>query len=345
MTPREAILAVINHEEVRPVPYTLGWEGDVGERLNEHYGNTEWGSRFTTYFGHAGAVDTMRKVPFEEREHCTKDLYGSIWRHDCRPFHLEEPGMAKPTFDGYEWPAPEKFFADEEGIANSRKGIEEHKDERFIIAGLGWGLFEHCWGIRGFTNVLMDAAAEPEFFEELLDHLTDQFLAYVDFTCAQLPDIDAIMFGDDWGDQRGIIVGPERWRKVFKPRWAKIYDRVHSYGKTTISHCCGSVVDIMDDVIEIGLDVFESMQPEARDMNPYELKRRWGDKITFWGCLGAQSIIPFGTPDEITAEVKKLRREMGKGGGYILAPAKGFQPETPTENAVAVIEATLDPNI
>jgi len=341
MKPRDIILAAINHEEVRPVPYTLGWEGDVGERLDKHYGGTDWHKRLQTYMAGTGIVDTMRKAPIEGREGYMRDLYGTVWRMDKRPFHLEEPGLPEPTFDGYDWPAPETFFANDEGVANARKVCDENKDEYFVHAGLGWGLFETSWGIRGFVNILMDAAAEPDFFEELFDRITGQFLAYVDFVCKSLPDIDAVMFGDDWGDQRGIIIGPERWRKCLKPRWAKIYDRVHSYGKYVISHCCGSIFDIMDDVIEIGLDVYESVQPEARGMNPYELKKRWGDKITFWGCLGAQSIIPFGTPGEITAEVRKLCREMGVGGGYILAPAKGFQPETPTENAVAVIEAVL----
>ena len=185
----------------------------------------------------------------------------------------------------------------------------------------------------------MDAVAEPDFYDELLDRITEQFLAYVDFTCRNLPDVDAVMFGDDWGDQRGVIVGPERWRTLFKPRYARIYEAAHAHGKVVISHCCGSVVDIMPDIIEIGLDVLESVQPEARGMNPYELKRRWGDKITFWGGLGSQSTIPFGTPSEIHAEVRRLRQEMAKGGGYILAPAKTLQPGTPTENAAAVVEA------
>jgi uroporphyrinogen decarboxylase len=108
-----------------------------------------------------------------------------------------------------------------------------------------------------------------------------------------------------------------------------------------LSHCCGSIADIMPDVIEIGLDVYESVQPEARNNDPYELKRRYGDQIAFWGGLGSQSTIPFGTPGQIGAEVTRLCREMGRGGGYILAPAKALQPETPTENAAAVVEAFL----
>jgi uroporphyrinogen decarboxylase len=135
------------------------------------------------------------------------------------------------------------------------------------------------------------------------------------------------------------MAGPDRWREMFKPRYKKIYDLAHIKGKRTISHCCGSVVDIMPDIIEIGLDVLESVQPEARGMNPYELKAAYGDKIAFWGCLGSQSTIPFGTPAEIKSEVNKLKQQMGAGGGFILAPAKELQPGTPIENAAAVVDA------
>ena len=98
----------------------------------------------------------------------------------------------------------------------------------------------------------------------------------------------------------------------------------------------------MPDIIEIGMDVLESVQPEAAGMNPYELKKKWGDKIAFWGGLGSQSTIPLGTPDEIRQEIRRLRSEMSRGGGYILAPAKPLQPGTPTENAVAILETITE---
>lgn len=90
-----------------------------------------------------------------------------------------------------------------------------------------------------------------------------------------------------------------------------------------------------------GLEVYESVQPEAAGMNPFEFKKKWGDRITLWGCLGSQSIIPFGTPDEIRSHIRKLCIEVGKGGGFIIAPAKPLQPETPLENAVAILEAFI----
>jgi uroporphyrinogen decarboxylase len=124
-----------------------------------------------------------------------------------------------------------------------------------------------------------------------------------------------------------------------KPRWARVYAAVHARGKKVISHCCGSIADIIPDAIEIGLDVLESVQPEAAGMNPYELKRKWGDRLVFWGGLGTQRTIAFAAPEAIRSEVAHLCREMGRGGGYILAPSKALQPGTPVENAAAVLEA------
>lgn len=333
MKPRDLVLEQIHHRPTRPVPFTLSFEGDVADRLDAHYGGGRWRDGLVPYIASAAPVDTMAKEPIEGG--LARDVFGTLWRLDKRPFHLQRPAMAAPSFDGYDFPSPERFYKAETEAA-ARKTLAARPDS-FRVAGISWGLFESSWGIRGFQNALMDAAAEPDFYEELLERITDLFMAFVEKAVA-MP-VDAVMFGDDWGDQRGVILGPERWRRMLKPRWARLYQAVHDAGKFTISHCCGSVVDIMPDIIEIGLDVLESVQPEARGMNPYELKRRWGDRITFWGGLGSQSTIPFATPDAIRAEVRRLVREMGKGGGYMLAPAKSLQPETPTENAVAVLES------
>lgn len=333
MRPRDIVLEQIEHHETRPVPYVLHFEGDVAERLDGYYGSTEWRSRLTTYIASVPGVQILVQEPIGGG--MARDTFGGLWRMDRRPYHLDKPPLERPSLEGYEFPGPEKFIRPEHK-AQALELCEKLKDS-FLVASMGWGLFEASWGLRGFEGALIDAAAAPDFYEAVLDRLTDNYLAFVDFV-ADLP-VDGIMFGDDWGDQRGVILGPERWRKFMKPRYARIYEAVHAQGKLVVSHCCGSIADIMPDIIEIGLDVLESCQPEAAGMNPYELKRRWGDKITFWGALGSQSTIPFGTPATIKAEVKRLCAEMGKGGGYILAPAKALQPETPTENAAAVFEA------
>ncbi|HUT34378.1 MAG TPA: uroporphyrinogen decarboxylase family protein [Planctomycetota bacterium] len=329
---RDAILEQVNHHETHPVPFSLGFEGDVAERLDAHYGGPEWREKLLPYLAHASAVETW---PTEEiAPGRIRDAYGTVWRTDRRPWHLESPAIEKPSFDGYDFPEPQRFARSAEDLSAAREACREHAD-RFRIAGIGWGLFERSWTIRGFENALTDAIAEPDFYAELLDRITDLYSTFVAET-VKLP-VDAVMFGDDWGDQRGVILGPRRWRDLLKPRWARLYEQVHAAGKLVISHCCGNVTDIMPDIIEIGLDVLESCQPEAMDV--YELKRTYGPNITFWGGLGTQRLTPFGTPEEIHREVTRLCTEMGRGGGYLLAPAKGLQPETPTENAVAVFEA------
>jgi uroporphyrinogen decarboxylase len=335
-SPKDRVLAQIQHQETDPIPYTLRFEGDVEERLDAYYGGTGWRNRVDN------AIQRVTSPPLGVVGDGPGDLYtdpyGSVWRVDRRPFHLVEPALKSPSLDGYSFPDLDDLFTDD-WLAETLSAIEEAKDH-FVVAGFSFGLFERTWALRGFDDALADAAAQPEFYEELMEAVAEHQLAIVD-RLLELP-VDGIMFGDDWGYQRGVLLGPERWRRTLKPRLARMYERVHTAGKYTLSHCCGSIVDIMDDLIEIGLDVLESVQPEARGMDPYQLKRDFGGRMAFWGGLGSQSTIPFGSPDEIRGEVARLCRQMGRGGGYILAPAKPLQPETPTENAVAVVEAFLE---
>jgi uroporphyrinogen decarboxylase len=335
MTPRDIVLAQLDHRETHPVPYRLGFEGDTAAQLDAYYGSPAWRDRLVPYLETVGGIDTVQQTRVDETHF--RDAYGSLWRDDRRPWHLVEPVLAAPSLEGYELPGVDRFLPDVAAAQEAARAACAAHPDSFQVIGLGWGLFEHSWRIRGFEAALMDAVAAPDFYAALLDALTALYLEFVALW-ADVP-ADAIMFGDDWGYQQGVILGPERWRRFLKPRWAKVYDAVHAQGKVVISHSCGSVVDIMPDIIEIGLDVLESVQPEARGMNPYELKRRWGEDIVFWGALGSQSTVQFGTPAQIHAEVERLCREMGRGGGYILAPAKSIQPGTPVENAAAVVEA------
>jgi uroporphyrinogen decarboxylase len=333
MTPKETVLAQIGHKSTPKTPYTLAYEESIGEKIDQHYGGTAWRTSFVPYIVGVGAVDTDYKEHIGDGR--VRDAYGGIWRTDRRPWHLERPPLSDPSLEGYEFPKPEAFFRPE-WKERAIQTCKEHPDS-FKVGHLGWGLFERSWNLRGFENALVDSCVEPHFYEQMLDSLTELYLAFVEYT-VDLP-VDGILFGDDWGDQRGVILGPERWRALIKPRWKMIYDAVHSAGKIVMSHSCGSVAEIIPDIIEIGMDVLESVQPEAAGMNPYELKRQFGNDITFWGCLGSQSTIGQGTPDQIKDEVARLAVDMADGGGYILAPAKPLQPGTPTQNAVAVVEA------
>jgi uroporphyrinogen decarboxylase len=334
LTPRDRVLAQIHHQETDHIPYTLRFDGDVAEHVDAYYGSDAW----------RGLIDdAIRRLPGPSLEvhqagnrYCT-DLYGSTWQVDHRPFHLVEPALKSPSLEGFAFPDVDVVF--EPGWERDVLQAIEQQRGHFLVIDFGIGLFERSWSLRGLENALMDTVAHPDFYEELIERLTDHQMEIVG-RLLELP-VDGILFADDWGYQQGVLVGAERWRRIFKPRLARLYRRVHEAGKFMLAHCCGSIEEILPDLIEIGLDVYQSVQPEARNNSPYELKRKYGDRITFWGGLGSQSTIPFGTPDEIVAEVDRLCREMGRGGGYILAPAKPLQPGTPVENAAAVVEAFL----
>lgn len=335
MTPRDIVLAQLSHRETAPVPYVLPMEPTVAEQLDRHYGSAGWRQRLTPFLVSHFSIDTIREQAISPTH--GRDIFGSIWRGDCRPWHLEKPALAHSSLDGFAFPSLDQFL---DPVAPGReeaiRAIRQDR-EHYHFIGMGWGIFEQTWRIRGFENALIDSIAEPGFYEELVGRLTDLYVELVK-ACADVP-ADAIFFGDDWGDQRGPILGAARWRRFIKPAWKRIYAEVHRQGKTVIAHSCGSVRELMPDIVEIGLDVLESCQPEAAGMDPRELKAGWGGKLVFYGCLGSQRLIPFGTPDAIRAEVGRLCRDMGRGGGFILAPAKPLQPETPVANAVALLEA------
>jgi len=339
MTPKEQVIAQIEHRETDPIPYTLTFDeaGHFEERLDAYFGDATWREALDNAIRHVPQPSAGMVVDMTAGDYYT-DLYGTTWQLNLRPHRLVEPALKEPSLDGYELPDVDALF-DPDWEDRARRQIEEESDH-FLVASFGFGLFERSWTLRGFENAMMDVAAHPDFYDELVGRLADHQMEIVERLLA-LP-VDGIMFSDDWGYQQGVLIGAERWRQILKPRLAKLYARAHEAGRYVLSHCCGSIEEIMPDVIEIGLDVYESVQPEARNNSPYELKQKYGDRITFWGGLGSQSTIPFGTPEEIRAEVARLCREMGRGGGYILAPAKAIQPETPIENAAAVVEAFLE---
>jgi len=341
MTAREIIKKRLNHEGTDITPYGIPFEAKLEERLTEYYNDPDWKSKklrqFTcSYLG----IDTMLQSDTDGG--LKKDAYGALWRIDKKPFHLEKAPLDNPSLKGYDFPGPDLFT--KQIYDNKAEAIRrfEENEEQYRVIHMGWGIFEHSWVMRGFENTLADMIDDEDFYIELTSLITDNFIAMVK-ACDGIP-ADAFMLGDDWGDQRGIIFGPERWRKLLRPCWERIYHEVHRQGKKVIHHSCGSIVEIYDDVIGIGMDCHESVQPEAAGMAPELLKEKWGKKISFWGCLGSQSILHSGTPAEIRKEIKRLAELFREDGGYVLAPAKPLVDEMSIDRAVAVVEALTEIN-
>jgi uroporphyrinogen decarboxylase len=175
----------------------------------------------------------------------------------------------------------------------------------------------------------------PEFVDELLDRILYEWnLPIIDQQIAL--GIDGFYFADDWGSKTGLMFSPKLWRRFIKPRLAKIYQHCHDAGVYVGQHSDGNIIEIFPDLIEIGLDIFNPLEPAV--MNPVEMKRRFGDKVTFYGGVDVEKTMPFGTPEQVRAEIRERAATMGQGGGYILQTTHTVLWDVPLENLVAYIE-------
>ncbi len=208
------------------------------------------------------------------------------------------------------------------------------RGDRFAVGNLGFSLFERAWTLAGMECVLMDMADDKRFVNALLDRILDFNLRIIEKACT-FP-IDAMRFGDDWGHQRGLIMGHALWSELIGPRVRKMYELTRAKGRHVLIHCCGKVDELFPDLIESGVEVFNPFQPEVMDV--YEMKRRFGDSLTFFGGISTQKTLPYGTVNEVTEEVKRLLDRVGTRGGYIASPAHAVPKDARPENVAAMIE-------
>ncbi|NLO04489.1 MAG: hypothetical protein GX131_01530 [candidate division WS1 bacterium] len=332
MTPRERIVAAIAHRETDYVPYIIPIDPVVIERLNNHYGSDQWRRRIHSF---SQAVGVNWGAARQEGTRQWTDAFGVVWEDapGAGAWHSVDVPLKQPTLEGYEFP---ELLPDDELERMRQTFSGEH--DRYRVAGLGMLFFERAWALRGMENILMDFVLHPEFAHELFERLMQMHIELID-RLATLP-IDGIRFGDDFGGQRGLIMGTPIWREFLKPRLAWMYGRAHEHGLDVWIHSCGDNSPIIGDLIEIGVDVFNPFQPEAQDV--YAMNRDWGEQIAFEGGIGTQELLPRATPGAIRTEVERLCHEIGSGGGFIISPTKPIMPDVPTENAVACVEAILE---
>lgn len=205
------------------------------------------------------------------------------------------------------------------------------------VAFMEMTIFEVAWYLRGMEELLVDFVENEEFSDCLLDRITDIRIEMAKRYARCKTDM--LMLGDDVSTQLDMMMSPDMWRDILKPRMKKIIDAARSEKPDILIfyHGDGNLRRIIPDLIEIGVDVLNPVQPEC--LSPYETKRLYGDRLSFWGCLGTQTVMPFGKPDEVKEECRKLIEEVGKGGGFVLAPTHVVEPEVPYGNVEAFLEA------
>lgn len=266
------------------------------------------------------------------------DEWGVWWRGGSfyHFAHIESPLKDVEDFDRLkEWPWPDLDQPYRyEGVAERVQALQR---QGFAVTGCASSIFEQSWYIRGMESLMADMLTAPEQADYFFDR-TAHFQQVMAVTFAQAG-VDILMTGDDVACQRGLLMSKEVWRRFLKPRLAasiRAAKRVNPELKF-FYHCDGNVEELIPDLIEIGVDILNPIQPEC--MDPARIKRLYGDRLSFWGTVSLQRTMTRGTPDEVRAEVRERIRTVGKGGGLILAPAHVLSPETPWENIVAFFEA------
>jgi uroporphyrinogen decarboxylase len=211
----------------------------------------------------------------------------------------------------------------------------KHGDEYAILLASHLSVFERCWMLRGYDNFMMDLASDTGTADYLLDAVTDYQVGLAEHFCDT--GIHCVQMGDDYGEQRGLVMSPRSWRRFFKPRLARIYDVYRKAGIVVMQHSCGNVLAIIDDLVEIGLEVLHPVQSSVMPIR--ELADRWGDRLAFFGGIDTQRLMPFGTPEEIDAAVHDAVEILGRHGKYIIAPSQHILSDTAFENIDALIAA------
>jgi uroporphyrinogen decarboxylase len=322
---RDMVLKTINHELPERIPWTLYLSAPLHEKIEQILGTREnWP---------CPPDDTIRIIWEVEAVNVTpdifKDLFGCEWKREHGGYIFINPPLQEP--DACKIPVIDLVpQSDIDKIMETRK----LNPDKFIFYQFTTTFGERLWCLRGLEQAMMDYLLEPEFVHEALDILMEMHIKALD-KILSLP-IDGITFGDDFGSQKGLMINRNVFLKYFKQRLAKLYEKVRLAGKVVMHHSCGDNTELMGDFVDIGLDVFHPLQPEAMDIS--KIKKEYGKDLTFRGGIGTQKTIVFGTPEQARAEVRQASEILCQGGGYLLETTKPLPIETPVENAIAVIE-------
>jgi uroporphyrinogen decarboxylase len=332
-TSRQRVWRSIQHSQPDQVPYYFSFTQPASHKLEAYYGTRDLDS---TLDNDIVRYSIRRPGLMQEiRPGFYRDEFGVLWNRTVDK-DIGVPGdypLQRRSLTGYTFPDP----YDPRRYQGLSAFTKAHP-HRFRLISYSFTLFERAWMLRGMPELMVDMLEAPDWVEELLDALMVFNMNVVQELLKV--DADGFLFGDDWGHQGGLLFSPDLWRRFIKPRLALLISTVKGAGKATFLHSCGKVQALFSDLIEIGLDVFNPFQPDVMDV--YEIKRQFGDRLSFYGGMSVQRILPHGTPKQIRTETRRLMAEIGRGGGFIIAPSHHMPGDIPVQNMVAFIEAVRE---
>lgn len=303
-------------DAIRIVPYDL-WIGyqppgqshridPIEVAMRDAEWEDEWGTRWAHAVGGVGATP----VDYPLKDWSVLDEYLARWLPDPR--------------------APGRLDAGAAALA-------QHSANRYCMGTIHLALFERLHAVRGMMDTFSGFYTNGREVRRLLGAIAGYVLELIR-AWGELG-ADAVFLTDDWGSQTGLMISPEMWRSFFKPHYIAFFDQAHRYEMDVVFHSCGNVLGIVGDLIDIGMDVLDPVQPGAMDMR--QLAQQFGGRVSFCGAIDLQQLLCRGTPQQIKDEVRRLMDLFGRpyGGGYVVSPANVLTPEIPFENLEALFEA------
>ena len=378
MTPRERLLKAIHHEVPDRVPIDLGGNQtgihkNAYRSLVRHLGLQEEVQimdavqqlaqpseavlkRFhvDTRYVSAGAPASWKGGIVEARRdgrvwHDLTDEFGVRWSMpEDAPNYMDltlHP-LANATLadlKDYPWPKgddPTRFAGLRERALHIRK-----ETPYAVVSGISGVVYETCWYLRGLEQWFCDLVTQPDFCEALLEQTLKFWLDWFRLFLAEVGDVvDVIMIGDDLAGQNGPLFRPEIYRRLVKPRHKRLVQYIRSHTTARIwYHTCGSCLDYIPDLLDNGIHILNPVQVSARNMDPTELKSRFGRDLVFWGGgCDTQHILSRGTPAEVAANVRQNVQALMPGGGYVFNNVHNIQGEVSPENILALFDTAYE---
>lgn len=331
MDKRRVVIDAVEFRRPAYVPWSWVPTHDCALRLREKLGGTELESFIQPHFADFGAGEL--RVEWTKGDF-VGDVYGVVWDRTVDK-DIGTPSqcpIASPAdLASYRFPDADNpaWYA---GMAEGLQA-NPHRFTRFL---LGFSLFERAWTLRGMENLLIDMIENPAFVDDLLDAIVEHNLAQLKNALA-FP-FDCVHFGDDYGSQLGLIMGLKHWRRFIKPRLARMFGAVRQAGKYVSLHSCGHVQEAFDDLVEIGLQMFNPFQPEV--MDTFDLMKRYHGRLAFHGGMSVQKVLPFGSQAEVRQAAQALLAA-GAEGGFVFSPSHAVPRDAPPENLIAMQEVLM----
>lgn len=368
MRHRDRLLRALNHKEPDRIPLDLGSHPNASIHLEAYenlkaYLGVDSPTKIMHRWMQVAVVDEAvlklfgidtRGLPLGKRDkQLERELDETTYADQWGVVRVQPEGalyyeLSKSPLSGeisphdilsYPWPDPE----DPGIIRNVRERAKRLRDatDYAIVLTLPAAFVHYSQFLRGFEDWYLDCALHPDLSELLYDSILEINIASARMILKEVGDlVDVVVTADDIGDQRGTIVSPAMYRRLIKPRHARYFDEIHRLTSARILfHTCGSVVDVLEDLIEIGVDALNPVQVSARGMDTRALKAKAGKKLAFWGGIDTHDVLPRGTRSQVEGEVRRRIEELGRGGGYVLASVHNLQPGVPPENICKMFAA------